>query len=61
MDWLLPALALVLIIEGLGPLLFPNKWRRYLLQVSQQPSNQLRQVGGVLVVFGVLLLFYFGR
>ena len=61
MDWLLPALALVLIIEGLGPLLFPNKWRRYLLQVSQQPSNQLRQIGGVLVVFGVLLLLYFGR
>ncbi|KXJ59687.1 MAG: hypothetical protein AXW14_15005 [Alteromonas sp. Nap_26] len=61
MDWLLPALALVLIIEGLGPLLFPNKWRRYLLQVSQQPSNQLRQIGGVLVVFGVLLLLYFGE
>ena len=60
MDWLLPALALVLIIEGLGPLLFPNKWRRYLLQVSQQPSNQLRQIGGVLVVFGILLLLYFG-
>ena len=60
MDWLLPALALVLIVEGLGPLLFPNKWRRYLLQVSQQPSNQLRQIGGVLVVFGVLLLLYFG-
>ncbi|GEA09220.1 hypothetical protein KUL42_39810 [Alteromonas sp. KUL42] len=61
MDWLLPALALVLIVEGLGPLLFPNKWRRYLLQVSQQPSNQLRQIGGVLVVFGVLLLLYFGE
>lgn len=61
MDWLLPALALVLIIEGLGPLLFPNKWRRYLLQVSQQPSNQLRQIGGVLVVFGAILLIYLGR
>lgn len=61
MDWLLPALALVLIVEGLGPLLFPNKWRRYLLQLSQQPSNQLRQLGGVLVVFGILLLLYFGR
>mgnify|MGYP001022728059 CR=1 FL=1 len=46
MEWLLPALALVLIIEGIGPLLFPNKWRNYLLQISQQPSNQLRQIGG---------------
>jgi len=59
MDWLLPALALVLIIEGIGPLLFPNKWRNYLLQVSQQPSNQLRQMGGVLVIIGTLLLLYF--
>ncbi|MEC8373451.1 MAG: DUF2065 domain-containing protein [Pseudomonadota bacterium] len=59
MDWLLPALALVLIVEGIGPLLFPNKWRNYLLQVSQQPSNQLRQMGGVLVIIGTLLLLYF--
>jgi len=59
MDWLLPALALVLIVEGIGPLLFPNKWRNYLLQVSQMPSNQLRQMGGVLVIIGTLLLLYF--
>ena len=59
MDWLLPALALVLLVEGIGPLLFPNKWRNYLLQVSQQPSNQLRQMGGVLVIIGTLLLLYF--
>ena len=59
MDWLLPALALVLIVEGIGPLLFPNKWRNYLLQVSQQPINQLRQMGGVLVIIGTLLLLYF--
>ncbi|MEC7283873.1 MAG: DUF2065 domain-containing protein, partial [Pseudomonadota bacterium] len=38
---------------------FPNKWRNYLLQISQQPSNQLRQIGGTLVIIGALLLFYF--
>lgn len=58
MDWLWPALAIVCIIEGLGPLLMPNRWRLYLLQVSQQPGNQLRQVGGVLVIIGVVSLFY---
>ena len=58
MEWLLPAFALVLIIEGIGPLLFPNKWRNYLLQISQQPSNHLRQIGGALVIIGALLLFY---
>ncbi|MAI36242.1 DUF2065 family protein [Alteromonas genovensis] len=59
MSWFIPALAMVLIIEGIGPLLFPNKWRNYLLQISQQPSNQLRQIGGVLVIFGTLLLLFF--
>jgi uncharacterized protein YjeT (DUF2065 family) len=59
MSWFIPALAIVLIIEGIGPLLFPNKWRNYLLQISQQPSNQLRQIGGVLVIFGTLLLLFF--
>lgn len=59
MSWFIPALAMVLIIEGIGPLLFPNKWRNYLLQISQQPSNQLRQIGGVLVIFGTLLLLIF--
>lgn len=61
MDWLWPALALVLIIEGIGPLLFPDRWRLYLLQVSQHPSNKLRQLGGVLVVTGLVSLFYLIR
>lgn len=59
MEWLLPAVALVLIIEGIGPLLFPNKWRNYLQEISQQQTNQLRQIGGTLVILGALLLFYF--
>jgi|TARA_R110002126_G_scaffold102437_2_gene234502 uncharacterized protein YjeT (DUF2065 family) len=58
MDWLWPALAIVLIVEGIGPLLFPTRWRLYLLQISQMPTNQLRQTGGVLVVIGVVCLFY---
>ena len=53
MDWLWPALAIVCIVEGLGPLIMPDRWRLYLLSVSQQSSNSLRQVGGVLVVIGV--------
>lgn len=58
MSWFWGALALVCIIEGLGPLLFPDRWRLYLLRISQQSSNQLRQVGGVLVVIGAVTLFY---
>lgn len=52
------ALALVAIVEGVGPLLFPQRWRNYLLSVSIQPTNQLRQIGGVLVVIGVVSLWY---
>jgi uncharacterized protein len=51
----------VLIVEGIGPLLFPTRWRLYLLQISQMQTNQLRQTGGVLVVIGVVCLFYLSQ
>jgi uncharacterized protein len=55
---LLIAFALVLIVEGLGPMLFPNKWQRFIQQLAQQPSNQLRTMGGVLVTIGLVSLYY---
>lgn len=58
MDWIWPALALVLVIEGIGPLLFPTRWRLYLLEISQMPSSKIRQYGGSLVVIGLVSLFY---
>ncbi|MGL5392382.1 MAG: DUF2065 domain-containing protein [Shewanella sp.] len=53
------AIALVLILEGVGPLLFPNKWRRYLSDLSEQPTPLLRRLGGALVTAGVVLLLIF--
>ncbi|NMH60128.1 DUF2065 domain-containing protein [Alteromonas ponticola] len=61
MEWLWPALAIVCIIEGLGPLLIPNRWRLYLLEISQQPTNNLRQIGGILVIIGAVSLFFLTR
>lgn len=58
-DYWWVALGLVLIIEGLGPMLFPNKWRSYLQKIAEQPTAQMQQVGGILVAAGVLLLFFF--
>jgi uncharacterized protein YjeT (DUF2065 family) len=52
------ALALLLIVEGLGPMLFPNKWQKFIQQVAQQPLTQLRSMGGVMVVVGIVSLFY---
>ena len=46
---ILMAIAMALVVEGIGPMLFANKWQRFLQQVSQQPVNQLRSMGGILV------------
>ncbi|WP_127020176.1 DUF2065 domain-containing protein [Rheinheimera mangrovi] len=58
-DYWWAVLGLVLIIEGLGPMLFPNKWRSYLQRIAEQPTAQMQQVGRILVLAGVLLLFFF--
>ncbi len=50
------ALGLVLIVEGLGPLLAPQGWRNMVAQLSQQPDNQLRRIGGCLVVAGAVIV-----
>ncbi|WP_340677338.1 DUF2065 family protein [Paraglaciecola sp.] len=55
---LLVAFALLLIVEGLGPMLFSNKWQKFIQQVAQQPLNQLRSMGGVMVVVGIVSLIY---
>ncbi|CAM4041102.1 DUF2065 domain-containing protein [Vibrio neonatus] len=51
------AIGLVLVLEGLGPLLAPNAWRKMMVQMSQQPDNQLRRLGGCLVVAGAVITF----
>ncbi|PIW58744.1 DUF2065 domain-containing protein [Shewanella sp. CG12_big_fil_rev_8_21_14_0_65_47_15] len=53
------AIALVLILEGVGPLLFPNKWRRYLNELSNQDQQVLRRIGGALVTAGAVILIIF--
>nr|WP_319555329.1 DUF2065 domain-containing protein [uncultured Vibrio sp.] len=51
--WL--AVGLVLIVEGIGPLVVPNGWRNMVAQLSEQPNNQLRRIGGCLVVAGAVI------
>ncbi|CAH8227648.1 Putative inner membrane protein YjeT (clustered with HflC) [Vibrio aestuarianus] len=53
------AVGLVLIVEGLGPLIAPNGWRKMVAELSQQPNNQLRRIGGCLVVAGGIIAYYF--
>lgn len=51
------ALALVLVLEGLGPMLFPRIWRRMILGMAQLPDTLLRRFGGGLVVTGVVIYY----
>ncbi len=51
--WL--AIGLLLIAEGIGPLIAPNGWRNMVAEMSKQPDNQLRRIGGCLVVSGIVI------
>ena len=58
---LLAALGLVFLIEGLGPFINPGGMRRLYLSLTQIPDNQLRTVGLVSIIVGVLILAFAPR
>jgi len=54
---ILTALALVLIAEGLLPLFSPRSWREMFQRVMQFNDGQLRFLGLVFVLAGLLLFW----
>ena len=54
--WL--AIALVLLLEGLMPLLIPEQWQNLLRSLSQQPLQSVRAVGGGLVSAAFVILWW---
>ncbi len=54
-DWL-RALGLVLVFEGLMPLLAPANWREMFLRVARLRDGQIRFVGFGATLAGVALL-----
>ncbi|MBA6294012.1 DUF2065 domain-containing protein [Colwellia sp. MB3u-70] len=54
---LLMALAIALILEGVIPALFPNKWRSYVLKLANEPVNTIRQIGLFLLLIGIMLFW----
>ncbi|MBW2333389.1 MAG: DUF2065 domain-containing protein [Deltaproteobacteria bacterium] len=52
-------LGLVLIVEGLPYLAFPDKMKKWLQQIQQVPDNQLRIIGFLTMCFGLLLTYIF--
>ena len=55
---LIPALALVLVIEGMLPFLSPKGWRDAMSQAAQLPDNVLRTLGFVSMLAGVIILYF---
>jgi len=52
-------LGLVLIVEGLPYLAFPDTMKKWLQQIQQVPDNQLRIMGFLAMCFGLLLTYIF--
>jgi len=60
-DWgtsILAAIALVLIFEGLLPLISPSTWRDMFTQILQLQDGQIRFFGLGIVLLGLFLLIW---
>ena len=55
-----PVLALVLIVEGLLPLLAPGLWRRMFSEMLRLRDGQLRFFGLMSIIGGALLWWLLG-
>ncbi len=56
-EQLFPALALVLVIEGMLPFLSPSGWRQAMAQAAQLSDRVLRGIGLASMLVGVLILY----
>ena len=56
---LLIALGLLLIVEGVLPAFFPNRWRAYLVKLLELPIGSIRRMGTITVLLGFLILYMY--
>ena len=54
---LFSALALVMVLEGIIPFLYPGKWRNLVATLAQISDRHLRMMGLVSMLIGVALLY----
>jgi uncharacterized protein len=47
----------VLIIEGMLPFVSPQKYRQMVAEISRLGDNQIRNIGLVVMVIGLIVLF----
>ncbi len=58
LDYWLLGLAMMLIVEGLLPFVFPRLWRETFARLVMLADGQLRFVGLTAMLSGVLLLYW---
>ena len=54
---ILTALALVFVIEGMLPFISPAKYRQMVAEITRLSDNHIRNIGLVVMIAGLLLLF----
>jgi uncharacterized protein len=59
-DWMLGAMALMLVFEGLLPFLSPGTWRQVFERAMRLSDGQLRFLGLSSMMLGLLLLALLG-
>lgn len=59
--YLLTALALMLIIEGVLPFLAPGLWRDTFRRITEMSDGQIRFIGLTSMIAGLLLLLVLSR
>jgi len=55
---ILTALALVFVIEGLLPFAAPGRYRQMVAQIVGLSDNHIRTVGLVVILIGLVLLYF---
>lgn len=56
---LIAAIALLFIMEGILPFVFPEFWRKMMSEATQLSEMQLRVMGLVSIIIGMLILLFF--
>jgi uncharacterized protein YjeT (DUF2065 family) len=57
MKFLLTLIGIVFVLEGLPYLTFPEAMRKWLAQLAQMPTGELRAIGLLAVGIGLFLCF----
>lgn len=58
LEYWIVAFGLMLVLEGIMPLLFPEPWRITLRRISHLQDGQVRFIGLMLMFSGLLIVYW---